>query len=107
MNQCTIYKLINRLNGKMYIGQTWQTLENRFNNGVGYIGCHHLYNAIKKYGKEQFYYEVLAICFDQEVANKLESVMIEYYGTRNQNIGYNLIRGGIKKSNDPALEGYE
>jgi hypothetical protein len=36
---CIIYKLINRVNGKLYIGQTWQSLKDRWENGCGYYCC--------------------------------------------------------------------
>lgn len=96
--ECKIYKLINRINGKFYIGQTWQTLEERFNCGEGYSSCPYLYNAIKKHGPDKFEYQVLAICYEEEIADKLEEVLIEFYGCRNRNIGYNLVRGGHNHS---------
>ena len=27
-----VYKIINKVNGKLYVGQTWKTLRHRFNN---------------------------------------------------------------------------
>jgi group I intron endonuclease len=95
MTQCTIYKLTNRINQKVYVGQTWKTLEERFNNGEGYESCPYLYNAIKKYGIDKFSYEVIGICYNQEIADKMESVFIEYFNSRNRLFGYNLVRGGI------------
>lgn len=49
-----IYIHKNRINGKMYIGQTKQPLERRFRNGKGYIHCPKFYAAIQKYGWKNF-----------------------------------------------------
>lgn len=94
IKQNTIYKLVNRKNDKVYVGQTWKTLEERFDNGEGYKSCPYLNNAIKKYGKDNFEYTVIAICYTQEIADKIESVFIEYYNSRNNLFGYNLVKGG-------------
>lgn len=88
----TIYILKNTINDKVYIGQTWQSLSKRFGNG--YYGCTHIRNAIKKYGKYVFYYEVLTTCETQEAADYWESYFISKYGSTNPEIGYNLNSGG-------------
>lgn len=49
-NVCIIYILKNTENIKVYVGQTWKTLKDRWNNGHGYAGCPHISNAIKYYG---------------------------------------------------------
>lgn len=94
MSSCVVYLLKNKLNNKIYIGQTWQSLKDRFNNGKGYKHCPHLYNAINKYGKENFEYKILANCKTQEESNYLESFFINKYGSRNRNTGYNSKEGG-------------
>ena len=94
MEKCTIYLLKNLLDGKVYIGQTWQTLEERFNSGNGYRGSHHIDNAIKLYGKENFTYEILITTENQMTANWLENFWIETFQSRNSKIGYNIRGGG-------------
>ena len=37
-NTNTIYLLRNKINDKVYVGQTWQTLKRRWCNGNGYSG---------------------------------------------------------------------
>jgi hypothetical protein len=91
---CTIYLLRNKYNNKVYVGQTWVSLPDRFNNGYGYINCSYLYNAIQKYGKDNFEYEVIAICSDQNIANYLEDCYINFYHSRDQTYGYNIKTGG-------------
>jgi len=49
-----IYIHINKVNGKMYVGITKQTPEDRWKNGTGYDTSPKFYNAIKKYGWENF-----------------------------------------------------
>jgi group I intron endonuclease len=92
----TIYALICKTNGKIYIGQTWQTLERRWGNGGGYWSCTYLHNAITKYGKENFYYETLTFCGTQETADHLEEYFMQKYNSRNPNIGYNIRFGGSR-----------
>lgn len=50
MNNYTIYMHKNKINGKIYIGQTSQEPKKRWDNGRGYIDCSRFYNAILKYG---------------------------------------------------------
>lgn len=47
-----IYAHINKSNGKIYIGQTCRDVEYCWNDGKGYVGCHHFWNAIKKHGNK-------------------------------------------------------
>lgn len=91
---CIIYLLLNKINGMYYIGQTWNTLEERWESGHGYKGCPHIDNAIKKYGKDNFHYEVLAYAYTQEQADELEDAFIVAYDSRNKKRGYNIKQGG-------------
>src|SRR5271166_766614 len=72
----TIYLLKNKVNEKVYVGQTWTSLPTRWRSGWGYIGSTHLYNAIQKYGSDQFYYETLMFCGTQETADYWEQYFI-------------------------------
>ena len=49
-----IYKITNIINNKVYIGQTVNTLKNRWCKHCHSNGCRMLYNAILKYGKDSF-----------------------------------------------------
>lgn len=93
-NVCTIYLLENKVNGKVYIGQTWQTIKDRFSNGYGYVGCHYLNNAIKKYSKENFQYIVLKECETQLDADTSEAFFISEFDSTNKHNGYNIKYGG-------------
>lgn len=94
-NSCTIYLLTNKINGKVYVGQTWQKLQYRFgNNGQGYVECTYLNNAIKKYGWEVFKHQILCTTTSQEEANEKEDFFIKLFDSRNSNFGYNIKEGG-------------
>jgi len=89
---CLIYILCNSVNNKVYVGQTWRTLKERM--GTGYNGCAHLARAIKKYGIDKFYYEVMCIANTQEIADYWEQYFIKKFDSTNKNKGYNLRDGG-------------
>lgn len=78
--------------GKSYIGQTSRPIQKRFKeHQLESSGCVAIYNAIKKYGWENFekdYYE----CPDEDL-NKHEELMVEVLGTLSPD-GYNLREGG-------------
>ena len=51
-------------------------------------------NAIRKYGPDAFSHEVLAMSWDLECANATEEQVIEQEGTRDPEIGFNIMKGG-------------
>lgn len=94
----TIYSYTNKNNGKMYIGQTKNTMAERAqSNGNNYKECRRFYNAIKKYGWDSFEPSVLATVDTVEEANAAEEYYISYYNTMDDNYGYNLLPGGLNK----------
>lgn len=86
-----IYKTINLVNGKIYIGQ--DTKDNKYYLGSGKI----LRVAIKKYGKDNFKKEIIETCKTQEELNIREIFWINYYNSTNRKIGYNIAYGGFGK----------
>lgn len=89
-----IYIHKNTINGKMYIGQTKQSLARRFRNGEGYINCPHFYAAIQKYGWDNFEHYIYKDNLSQQQANQLEKELIQKYHTQNPKFGYNIATGG-------------
>ena len=85
-----IYKIINNLNGKAYIGLKSKTVEESEN----YYGSGTLINqAIDKYGKDNFTKEILERDIDShEHLNTQEIYWINSHDTYNN--GYNLTKGG-------------
>lgn len=102
-----IYKITNQLNGKCYIGQSIH-IEQRWQEHLYTTSnCTLLKYALHKYGVDNFKFEVLEECTQQEL-NQREQYWIEYYNSFGEN-GYNLTRGGdgvIKYSAEAVYETY-
>lgn len=100
MKNYKIYKHTNKANGKVYIGQTYTSLKNRFGkNGIRYEGCKAFYNAIQKYGWDNFEHEILEENIsNSELANKREMYYINLYKSTNSKYGYNIQDGGHTQS---------
>ena len=91
----TIYLHRNLLNNKVYIGQTCMKPEKRWGkNGDGYKKQPYFYNAIQKYGWENFEHKVLMSNLSQEKANQAEQYWIKFFNANNTDFGYNLTAGG-------------
>lgn len=91
--QYCVYKHVSP-NGKIYIGQTCQKPEKRWQNGHGYKAHHHFYNAIQKYGWDNFEHVIIADGLTKKEADYLEKYLIAYYETMNPLKGFNHTRGG-------------
>lgn len=97
MNNYYIYLHENKLNGKVYIGQTCQKPQYRWNHGQGYKNCDYFYRAIQKYGWDNFNHTILAKDLTLEEANYLEEYYISIFDSTNPESGYNLQKGGLNK----------
>lgn len=91
-----IYVHINKINGKAYVGQTVQTLQDRWGKGSTYSTCTHFYRAIEKYGWDNFEHKVLECGLDLDKLDEREAYWIEYYDTINN--GYNIRLGGSNQA---------
>lgn len=80
--------------GKCYIGMTCQTMDRRARGGDGYRGCSAFYNAIQKYGWDNFTHEVLVGGLSFEEACELEQRFIRLFDSLTTGHGYNLENGG-------------
>ena len=95
-----IYKIENKINGKVYIGQTVQSLNNRWYrhcqlNGLSKSESNmHIKRAILKYGKENFSISILERC-DSSILNEREIYYINKYDSFKN--GYNKTTGGSGK----------
>lgn len=82
-------------NGKIYIGKTKTTIEQR----AGSNGCRYGVNtlvgkAIHKYGWLNVKKEILRNNLSEFDANQMERQLIKQYDANNREVGYNLTRGG-------------
>lgn len=100
-----IYKITNKINGKSYIGQSidivqrWRSHRIKAYNTAEYN--YPLYRAIRKYGIENFTFEVIQEC-SKEQLNELEQYYINYFNTFSD--GYNQTLGGDSTSFKLASE---
>jgi group I intron endonuclease len=95
-----VYKITNVLDGKFYIGKhvgddllqyfgwkVWSAENNKDDNP-------RLFNAMRKYGIENFIVESLAQPIDDEQLCKMEMFFIRTFCSQNPEIGYNISAGG-------------
>ena len=90
-----IYKITNTVNGKIYVGQTVRTLEERKQQHIRIAKSghkNHLYNAMRKYGIENFKFEKICDVDNIEDLNILERYYIAKYNCIKD--GYNMVDGG-------------
>lgn len=91
----SVYKHTNLINGKVYIGLTSQSPQQRWKHGNGYIHNSHFWAAIQKYGwDEGFKHEVLFSGLTKEEAEQKEIELIAEYDSTNRDKGYNILAGG-------------
>ena len=100
MRYGSIYIIKNKINNKVYIGQTIQEVKERFKQHLKPStrktrGSYKIYNAMNKYGKDNFYIEVLETNIPQSELNKKEIYYIEKQNSYKN--GYNSNNGGNSK----------
>lgn len=91
-----IYIIRNIVNDKVYVGQTHVSIKLRFQNhlsaarrGLDYI----IGKAIRKYGEDKFYVELLEECLIEEL-NEREQYWISFFKATDNKFGYNISIGG-------------
>ena len=97
-NEAGVYMLINSISGKIYIGKSVNIYQrmNHHKNSIKRSGNGHFQNAIKKYGWDNFTFQVLEIFenFDKRNDNisllNKEAYYIKLYESTNPKIGYNI-----------------
>lgn len=109
----TIYKITNNTNGKVYIGKTSLSVEKRFQQHINdskkeRFEKRPLYDAIRKYGIDNFSVDIVETNISDEEINDKEIFYIKennsYIGFENSN-GYNATLGGdSRKYKDFSVE---
>ena len=93
-----IYKIQNKINGKIYIGQTINSIEKRFGSHIKAANNKKnnsiIYKAIRKYGVQSFEVSVIDEAKDKETLNEKEKYWIKFYNSMDLAIGYNMAPGG-------------
>ena len=91
---CGIYMIQNKINGKIYIGQSkdiynrWTSHKNSSKNPK-----YPIHFAINSLGKENFSFSILEKCNKSEL-NYRECFYIKLYHSVDNDFGYNLLQGG-------------
>lgn len=98
-----IYKYTNKINGKVYIGQSLnleerhknhiRTSRSKGSNGYNYL----IHKAFRKYGIDCFDYEIIEEC-KKEKLNEREMYWIKHYRSYVKENGYNMTIGGDNTS---------
>ena len=100
-----IYKITNKVNGHSYIGQSvdilarWGVHRRVYNNPE--YDTYPLYRAIRKYGIDNFNFDVIEEC-SKEQLNEREIYWINYYNTFFD--GYNQTTGGESAGHPMKLQ---
>lgn len=90
-----VYCWTNKINGKRYVGMTGRTIKKRAGSHMyHYHGSIRFWNAIQKYGEENFVYTILASGLTKEEAADKERYYIRKYKTQDRRYGYNIFAGG-------------
>lgn len=99
-----LYKITNQINGKVYVGVTSLTAEER----LAAHKHHHRYSkqrlhaAMRKHGPDNFVTEELASGLTPEEADLQEKQWIAALNSTDYAIGYNMSEGGVGKSGSPS-----
>lgn len=88
-----IYKMTNKINGKIYIGQTCKSLRKRIRDHFNDFGKSYIKYSLKKYGRDNFEVEIIDTASSKEELNQKEIYWIKQYNCRIPN-GYNICAGG-------------
>lgn len=101
-----VYKIVNSVNAKVYVGKTtigrgicWTQHKTNARRNRG--SCY-LYKAMRKYGIENFYMEVLEEGISDDALDEREIAWIEKLNTTNPNFGYNCTSRGEGAKHGPS-----
>lgn len=93
-----VYLAINKINNKVYVGQTINTLNRRKTSHYAAARNEkdnlYFHRAIRKYGENNFDWIVLDKANNQDKLNELEQFYIAKYKSNNSQYGYNMTSGG-------------
>lgn len=90
-----IYKIVNKINGTTYVGQTICDINKRFreHKHASLTQNTYLYNAMRKYGVDNFTISTIDVAKSLNDLNKKEIYWIKKLNTKVPN-GYNILDGG-------------
>lgn len=95
-----LYKVTNTVNGKVYIGQSanpqarWRRHKSDAKLGKD---KKHFANAIRKYGAQKFFFDIIVQAKTLEDIDQVEIDCIKQYRSSDKRYGYNIALGGNGK----------
>lgn len=92
-----VYMHRNKINGKIYIGTTKQSFEKRCGKNGTQYKSQPFYEAIQKYGWDNFEHLILYENLSRKEAEQKEIELISYYKSNYDEYGYNTKKGGFGK----------
>lgn len=96
-----IYVVTCQDNGKVYVGQTTQVPDVRWNQHRQYPGNSHILGkAILKYGADRFIFRVVDTAYTKDELDEKEKSLITRLNSKSPN-GYNIREGGSRGKNSP------
>lgn len=108
-----IYKITNKINGKSYVGQSvnihqrWTTEKNASQNPNRHEYNYPLSKAFRKYGFDNFVFEIIEYCTLEDDLNSKEKHWIEFYDTYfngyNQTLGGDSAKGSSYKDKEVVI----
>jgi group I intron endonuclease len=116
----SIYIILNTVNGKVYVGKTAKSVEERWKghvkaafNSVGRVTQYYIHKSMRKHGLDAFVVFEIDTADNIDQLNELEKYHISVCGSTDPTIGYNCTLGGdgpvftdaIRKKLSEALKG--
>ena len=90
-----IYRATLKIDGRKYYGQTTKTLQERMNKHLRDKDSSYFHNSLRKYGKDNFIFEIVEECRSREELDEREEYWIVLDDTINRDKGFNLIKGAM------------
>lgn len=101
ISKMLVYKITNKINGKIYVGKTACSLDKRIKehkntaeHWTPEMYNSRLYPAMQKYGFDTFEFTVLESVQAEELLDQREKFWIDTLNSRDPDIGYNIAPGG-------------
>lgn len=103
-----VYKIINKINNKMYIGSSnniykrWKEHINDLNKNKHH--SIHLQRAWNKYGQENFSFIIIEIIKNEDFQFEKEQYWLDKYESYNREVGYNIYKFAIGGGYELTME---
>lgn len=110
MKKYVVYKVTNKINGKLYIGKTYNFEKRKREHILNKNDNLPFHNALKKYGEENFEWEIIDTSDNDEEIKQKEIYWIKKLNTcikSKKSNGYNITvggEGGVSWNSEPVVQ---